>query len=709
MESITRNNIKLEKKDQKQSIKRCGDVRTSKRGILRAFALILVHILILIHIAQWLITGETMTPLEPSEAMQTLELGYINAGFILFLIAILATLIFGRFFCGWACHVVAYQDLCGWIMRKLGRKPKPFRSRLLIYVPLFAALYMFVWPQILRIWEGRPFPPLVYHLTTQHFWDTFPGFWIGALTFIVCGGLMVYLLGNKGFCTYGCPYGGFFAPVDRLATGKIRVTDACEQCGHCTTVCTSNVRVHEEVNRYGMVVDPGCMKCMDCVSVCPKNALYFGFGKPSLLTKPDKPAKHKKKYDFTIFEELVMAVIFVFSFYAFRGLYDAIPLLLSIALSGISAYLSVCFLRVVRKKNVRLQRTQLSNQDGITIYGQLFIFLSFLLFVFLMHSSIWQYHWHQANAMIAQLREKRNTSDESQLTTIASSARSHLEWCSNNGFFVTAAVETNLGDLALFMNDFESAVIYLEKAIKLGAPGGEPYYWLAQAYGHLGKTQEAIATLKKSISINPNLLGVRKDLAFAYIQVGDLKEAIKQFREFLEKDSNDVESLTMFATLLSHEKQYQEAIEILDNIIKRNPDMVQPYFVLGNIYSKLGRYDEAFNAFTQSTKLQSNYVEAYAEIATVEVMRGNNENAITNAEKARKISPYNRDILIKWANVMEKTSLISQKIKELAQSDPEDDASWYAITFLYKQKGDFKTANSLFMRLLSRKPGLTPP
>ena len=28
----------------------------------------------------------------------------------------------------------------------------------------------------------------------------------------------------------------------------------------------------------GMVVDPGCMKCMDCVSVCPNDALYFGFG-----------------------------------------------------------------------------------------------------------------------------------------------------------------------------------------------------------------------------------------------------------------------------------------------------------------------------------------------------------------------------------------------------------------------------------------------
>ena len=29
------------------------------------------------------------------------------------------------------------------------------------------------------------------------------------------------------------------------------MTDACEHCGHCTVVCTSNVRVHEEVRDFG--------------------------------------------------------------------------------------------------------------------------------------------------------------------------------------------------------------------------------------------------------------------------------------------------------------------------------------------------------------------------------------------------------------------------------------------------------------------------
>ena len=98
--------------------------------------LIVVHLLIAAHIVQWVVAGSTVSPVEPSESMQTLELGEINAGFVFFVVAILATLIFGRYFCGWGCHVVALQDLCTWMMNKIGVRPKPFRSRLLVWAPL---------------------------------------------------------------------------------------------------------------------------------------------------------------------------------------------------------------------------------------------------------------------------------------------------------------------------------------------------------------------------------------------------------------------------------------------------------------------------------------------------------------------------------------------------------------------------------------------
>ena len=242
-------------------------IRKSRTSRWRAAALAVLNLLMIAHIIQWRFMGTTISPIEPSEAMYTLQQGAINAGFIFFALAILATLIFGRFVCGWGCHILALQDFCAWLLKKAGLTPKPFRSRLLVFIPLIAALYMFVWPTVYRVFSNPEGEPLISeftnHLITSDFWQTFPPVAVAIPFLFICGFVTVYFLGQKGFCTYACPYGGFFSLADKVAPGKIRVTDACNQCGHCTATCTSNVLVHTEVKQYGMVVDPGCMKCMD--------------------------------------------------------------------------------------------------------------------------------------------------------------------------------------------------------------------------------------------------------------------------------------------------------------------------------------------------------------------------------------------------------------------------------------------------------------
>ena len=96
-----------------------------------------------IHIIHWKLTGRTLAPLELNEVMYTLELGIITAGFLFMCFLVLGTLIFGRFFCSWACHIMVLQDLCAWLLRKFGIRQKPVRSRLLLFVPPLTAFYMF--------------------------------------------------------------------------------------------------------------------------------------------------------------------------------------------------------------------------------------------------------------------------------------------------------------------------------------------------------------------------------------------------------------------------------------------------------------------------------------------------------------------------------------------------------------------------------------
>ena len=295
--------------------------------------LILVHLVIAAHIAHWLVAGRTVTPVEPSEAMAFAKGGMINAGLIFFSVAILLTGVFGRFFCGWACHLVALQDLARWLLGKVGIRPKPLRSRWLRLVPFFAFAYMFLWPVAYRLSIGDSFGHVDTELTTTEFWATFPGWVVGGLTFLICGFVIVYFLGSKGFCTYACPYGAIFGVVEKVSPMRIRVTDACAGCAHCTAVCTSNVRVHEEVRDYGMVVDSGCMKCLDCVSVCPNDALYYGMGPLGLRPTPrvKKPARRRW---LPAKDDLIVALAFVAAFFSFRGLYGQVPLPARAGLGG---------------------------------------------------------------------------------------------------------------------------------------------------------------------------------------------------------------------------------------------------------------------------------------------------------------------------------------------------------------------------------------
>jgi len=406
--------------------------RPSHAGRWRALVLLLVHVAIALHVWHWYSSGRTLSPLEPSESMAFSQRGIVNAGLVFFALTILSTFVLGRWFCGWACHLVAVQDGARWLLGRFGIRPRPLQLGLLGSVPWLAFVYMFLSPIVLRLLEGAGLAPVGTQLVTEQFWRTFPPWPIALLSILVCGAAIVWVLGAKGFCTYGCPYGAIFGIADEFAPLRIRVTDGCEHCGHCTTVCSSNVNVSQEVREWGMVVDPGCMKCGDCVSVCPKDALYVGWGAPALLARrreePPRPARrdwlrelgllgfmlgayvllhaydgrygaYLVHFDATLWEliallsagsfalalllrgkarrtpegsraeELVLGASFLVALYAFRGLRGSTPLLLTLALAAMLAFLALECWRLVARRDLGWKNWRLKNGGRLTRAG----------------------------------------------------------------------------------------------------------------------------------------------------------------------------------------------------------------------------------------------------------------------------------------------------------------------------------------------------
>lgn len=533
-------------------------IRDSKTSRWRAGALIALNLLMIAHVIQWWIMGRTISPIEPSETMYTLQNGAINAGFIFFTLAILATLIFGRFVCGWGCHILALQDFCAWLLKKMGLVPKPFRSRLLVFVPLIAGLYMFVWPTVYRIFLSPEPSPLIpnftNHLVTTEFWATFPTVAVAIPFLFICGFMTVYFLGSKGFCTYGCPYGGFFSLADKVAPGKIRVTDACNQCGHCTATCTSNVLVHAEVKQYGMVVDPGCMKCMDCISVCPNDALYFGFGKPSVAV----PQTIKKNYSLTWPEEALGAVVFMVSFLAVWDVYQLVPMLMALGIAGVTTFLALRVFRLVRTKDLSFYGYSLKSSGKIRKVGWAFLSFAILWIGLNAHSGFVRYH-ERAGAIAFQALQipdelalaRSNPGpwlSPNERITVAE-GKGHFHAAARVGLFANTFAMPSLAWMEYLSGNSEQAVEMLGTAAahQEGQAKALSLYYRGAILNRLGRYEAAMASLDQALSERPDLILAREEKGESLWQLGLKDEAIRVWSDAVKSNGRLVIANNMLA------------------------------------------------------------------------------------------------------------------------------------------------------------------
>jgi tetratricopeptide (TPR) repeat protein/ferredoxin len=595
-------------------------IRKSKTGRWRALALILLNLLMIAHIVQWRIMGKTVSPIEPSESMHTLQQGAINAGFIFFSLAILATLIFGRFVCGWGCHILALQDFCGWMLKKIGLTPKPFRSRLLVYVPLIGALYMFVWPTAYRFFTKPAHEPLIptftNHLVTTNFWETFPSVAVAIPFLFICGFMTVYFLGQKGFCTYACPYGGFFGLADKFSPGKIRVTDACNQCGHCTATCTSNVVVHAEVKQYGMVVDPGCMKCMDCVSVCPNDALYFGFGKPTLLVP--KSDAIKRNYSVTWPEELVGAVVFLGSFLAVRGVYALIPFLMALGCATITTFLTLKTWRLFKKNELSFYRFNLKSSGRIRKAGWAFVAFSVAWAGLNAHSGWIRYHEYLGDRAFQKIQIPDELAlaqkDPAQwLSPIdrenIHEGKKHFQTASDFGLFTNSEALPKLAWFEYLDGEVERSVALLGYAAARQKGRGKALslYYRGAILNRLGRYEQAQLSLDEALAERADLILARQEKGESLWQLGRKQEAISVWSDAVQRNPRLALANNQLAGAERSLGRFPEAIAHEHQADQFTPDDPFYHWVIGLRLQDLGMTELAEKHFHRAIQLDPEF------------------------------------------------------------------------------------------------------
>lgn len=204
-----------------------------------------------------------------------------KTAFLMALVGLCAfTILFGRFFCGFACAFGSFGDLLRflyvWVCKKLKKKPfnlkEEWMSKLIwikylilavIAVLCFAGLYD----------KTRGYSP----------WDVFSmihagNFKLGSyvlgviLLLLIMAGMCVQ---ERFFCRALCPMGAIFSLLPTLPqTALRRERENCiARCSACTRRCPSAL----ELPADGCLDTSGeCFQCQKCIDTCPKGNIHCG-------------------------------------------------------------------------------------------------------------------------------------------------------------------------------------------------------------------------------------------------------------------------------------------------------------------------------------------------------------------------------------------------------------------------------------------------
>lgn len=190
------------------------------------------------------------------------------------------TILFGRFFCGFACAFGSLGDAVHFIYVKICRKckKKPLRIPEKVRHYLFGFKYVVLAAIVLLCFAG------VYgNARGTSPWDVFSmlhagnfqlsGYAAGiVLLVLIVAGMAIE---ERFFCKFLCPMGAVFALLPVMPFFALcRDRDHCiPNCKACTMRCPSEIGL-PATGTYEVKGD--CFQCQKCIGTCPKGNIHCG-------------------------------------------------------------------------------------------------------------------------------------------------------------------------------------------------------------------------------------------------------------------------------------------------------------------------------------------------------------------------------------------------------------------------------------------------
>lgn len=158
------------------------------------------------------------------------------------------------------------------------------------------------------------------------------------------------------------------------------------------------------------------------------------------------------------------------------------------------------------------------------------------------------------------------------------------------------------GTTKLVQKDYEAALDFLRKALKVREVHDKTHNNIGMAYYFKNKNDYAIKHLKRALEINSKNSDARNNLAGVYIKTGRLQLALREYNTVLSDLVYKNQFRTHYNIALINLRQGNErkAYSHFKKSVEIRKDYCSAHFQLGLIYKRKHEYNRAIDSFKKS-------------------------------------------------------------------------------------------------------------
>jgi Flp pilus assembly protein TadD len=172
---------------------------------------------------------------------------------------------------------------------------------------------------------------------------------------------------------------------------------------------------------------------------------------------------------------------------------------------------------------------------------------------------------------------------------------------------------------------------------------------LNSAYGALRNKayEEAVAFFLKAVAAAPARAGIRKDLAYTFLKIGESESARDQFGEIMRLDPADSHAAMEYAFLCNETNRQAEARRVFDRIRKTGDRTAEQAFQNIDAPLKAG-----IERWQQALAMGADNFSTHFELARIAEQRDELELAVSHYRQAWKLLTARRSVLVDLGRVL---------------------------------------------------------